>query len=104
MARPAVERRMPYKTDLELFGPVALAYLMDGPKPQPVLDGHVPVSVLEHLSSAGMIERKMVRKGSLATAWWYMAGDESPGPSAKHLRRCDDPGIFDGMQEAGLPD
>jgi hypothetical protein len=26
---------MPYKTNLELFGPVALAYLMDGPKPQP---------------------------------------------------------------------
>jgi hypothetical protein len=42
----AVYRRMPYKTNLELFGPVALAYLMDGPKPQTALDGHVPTSFL----------------------------------------------------------
>jgi hypothetical protein len=47
---------MPYKTHLELFGPVALAYLMDGPKPQTALDAHVPISVLEHLRSAGMIQ------------------------------------------------
>jgi hypothetical protein len=69
---------MPYRTNLELFGPVALAYLMDGPKPQPALDGHVPLSVLEHLTSAGMVKRKMVRKGSLATAWRYMADQEPP--------------------------
>jgi hypothetical protein len=61
---------MPYKTNLELFGPVALAYLMDGPKPQTALDDHVPISVLERLRSAGMINRKMVRHGSMATAWW----------------------------------
>ena len=34
---------MPYKTDLELFGPVERAYLMDGPKPQTALkDGPGP--------------------------------------------------------------
>jgi hypothetical protein len=37
---------MPYKTNLEVFGPVALAYLMDGPKPQTVLNGHMPISVV----------------------------------------------------------
>jgi hypothetical protein len=88
---------VPYKTSLELFGPVALAYLMDGPKPQTALDGHVPLSVLEHLRAAGMIKRKMLRRASLATAWWYMADDKAPGSSAKPLRRCDDPGIFDSM-------
>jgi hypothetical protein len=67
---------MPYKTNLELFGPLAPAYLTDGPKPQTALDGHVPVSVLEHLRSAGMVKRKMLRHGSMATAWWYMADDD----------------------------
>jgi hypothetical protein len=89
---------MPYKSNLELFGPVALAYLMDGPKPQTTLDGHVPVSVLKHLRSAGMIKRKMVRQGNLATAWWYMADEETPhlpDTSVKTSPRCDDPGIFD---------
>jgi hypothetical protein len=88
---------MPYKTNLELFGPVALAYLMDGPKPQPLLDGHVPVSVLEQLKSAGMVKRKMVRHGSVATAWWYMADEEAPNaPGAAPRRRgCDDADVFD---------
>jgi len=87
---------MPYRTNLELFGPVAVAYLMDGPKPQPALDGHVPLSVLEHLRSVGMVKRKMVRNGSVATAWWFMA-DEEPPPraSAKRMPRCDDPDIYD---------
>jgi hypothetical protein len=67
---------MAYKTNLELFGPVALAYLMDGPKPQTVLDGHVPVSVLKQLRTAGMIKRKMLRHGSMATAWWYITDEE----------------------------
>jgi hypothetical protein len=58
--------------------PVALAYLMDGPKPQPALDGHVPVSILEQLRSAGIIKRKMLRHGSMATAWWYMADEQPP--------------------------
>jgi hypothetical protein len=35
---------MPYKTNLELFGLVALAFLMDGPKPQNAPDGRVPAS------------------------------------------------------------
>jgi hypothetical protein len=74
---PAVERRMPYKT--KVFGPVALAYLMDGPKPQSSLDDHVPVFVYEHLRSAGMIKRKMLRQGSIATAWWYMARRSAEG-------------------------
>jgi hypothetical protein len=69
---------MPYRTNLELFRPVALAYLMDGPKPQTALNGHVPVSVLEQLRSAGMVKRKMLRHSSLATAWWFMADDEAP--------------------------
>jgi hypothetical protein len=69
---------MPYKTNLDLFGPVALAYLMDGPKPQAALDGHVPVSVLEQLKAAGMIKRKMVRHGSVATAWWCMSDEDAP--------------------------
>jgi hypothetical protein len=89
---------MPYKTNLELFNPVALAYLMEGPKPQTALDGHVPVSVPEQLRTAGMIKRKMLRHGSMATAWWYMADDEAsatPG-RAEQPRRCDDPGIFEG--------
>jgi hypothetical protein len=67
---------MPYTTNLELFGPVALAYLVDGPKPQTALNGHVPSSVLEQLRSAGLIKRKMLRHGSVATAWWYMADEE----------------------------
>jgi hypothetical protein len=85
---------MPYKTNLELFGPVALAYLMDGPKPQTALGGHVPVSVLEQLRNAGMVKRKMVRNGSVATAWWFMADDEEPtvqGSSMQRLSGCDDP-------------
>jgi hypothetical protein len=89
---------MPYKTNLELFGPVALAYLMDGPKPQPALDAHVPLSVLEHLRSSGMVKRKMLRHGSMATAWWFMADAEPPAvsqPSARRLPGCDDPGIYD---------
>jgi hypothetical protein len=88
---------MPYKTNLELFGPVALAYLMDGPKPQPALDGQVPASVLEKLRSAGMVKRKMVRHGSMATAWWHMADDDllAVQHSSLRLPRCDDLGIFD---------
>jgi hypothetical protein len=89
---------MPYKTNLELFGPVALAFLMDGPKPQTALDGHVLISVLEQLRSAGMIKRRMIRHGWMATAWWYMA-DEGPPTfsdgSVKSAPRCDDPEIFD---------
>jgi hypothetical protein len=77
MASPPSNDGVPYRTTLELFGPVALAYLMDGPKPQPALDGHVPVSVLERLRSAGMVKRKMVRHGSVATVWWYMADEEA---------------------------
>jgi hypothetical protein len=94
---------MPYKTNLELFNPVALAYLMDGPKAQPALDGHVPLSVLKHLRSAGMIKRTMLRQGSMATAWWSMADTEAPAvsqPSARHLPGCDDPGVYDRMPEA----
>jgi hypothetical protein len=89
MASPPFDDGVPHKTNLELFGPVALAYLMDGPKPQPALDGHVPLSVLEHLRSSGMVKRKMVRQGNLATAWWYMADDEAPRPdvSVKPPRR-----------------
>jgi hypothetical protein len=80
------------------------AYRLEGPKPQTALDGRVPVSVLEQLRSAGMIRRKMLRHGSVATAWWYMADPESPTDAAvKPLPGCDDPGIFDGMPEAGLP-
>jgi hypothetical protein len=75
---PAVERRMPYRTNLELFGPVALAYVIDGPKRHTALDGHVPISVLDHLRSVGMIKRRMLRQGSLATAWWYMADEDAP--------------------------
>jgi hypothetical protein len=85
---------MPHKTNRELFGPVALAYLMDGPKPQTALDGHVPVSALEHLRSTGLIKGKMLRNGSVATAWWYMADDEEPTVpriSVQLLPRCDDP-------------
>jgi hypothetical protein len=88
---------MPYKTNLELFSPVALAYLMDGPKPQTMLDGRVPISILEQLRTAGMINRKMLRHGSMATAWWYMADEQAPkapSPSGNVLPRCDDPGIF----------
>ena len=69
------------KTNLELFGPVALAYLLDGPQPQTVLNGHVPISVLEHLKSAGIIARKMVRQGNVATAWWFLTDDEPPEPA-----------------------
>jgi hypothetical protein len=91
---------MPYKTNLELFGPLALAYLMDGPKPQTVFNGHVPISVLEHLKTAGMVKRKMLRHGTMATAWWYMA-DEQPttfsDASVKSPPRCDDPDIFDSV-------
>jgi hypothetical protein len=48
MASPPSNDGMPYRTNLDLFGPVALAYLMEGPKPQTTLDdGHVPISVLE---------------------------------------------------------
>jgi hypothetical protein len=72
---------MPYKTNLEMFGPVALAYLMVGPKPQTALDGHVPISVLDHLKTAGMIKRRMLRHGSMATAWWYMADEQAPTPT-----------------------
>jgi hypothetical protein len=49
-----------------------------------------------------MIKRKMLRHGSVATAWWYMADEDAlatPVPSAKHLQRRDDPGIYDGMLE-----
>jgi hypothetical protein len=86
------------KTNLELFGPAALAYLMDGPKPQPALDGSVPASVLEQLRRAGLINYKMVRQGSMTTAWWYMADEGEPfvaDPPVRHSPRCDDPGIFD---------
>jgi hypothetical protein len=92
---------MPYKTNLELFGPVALAYLMDGPKPQTVLNGHIPISVLEQLKTAGMIKRKMVRQGSMATAWWWFMADAEaptvPSPSGSASLTCDDPRIFDGL-------
>jgi hypothetical protein len=64
------------QTNLEHFGPLALAYLMDVPKLQAALDGHVPISVLEQLRTAAMVGRKMLRQGSLATAWWYMADEE----------------------------
>jgi hypothetical protein len=61
MASPAVERRMPPKTNLELFGPVAIAYLMDGPKPQPALNEKFPISVLQlkamSRSSVGTLPR-----------------------------------------------
>jgi hypothetical protein len=92
---------MPHKTNLELFGPVALAYLMEGPKPQPVPDGHVPISVLEHLRSVGMIRRRMLRHGSMATTWWYMSDEEPPASDApvRVTPRCDDPGIFDGVRK-----
>jgi hypothetical protein len=92
--------------NLELFGPVALAYLIDGPKPQTALNGQVPVSVLEHLRSTSMIGRKMLWHGSVATAWWYMADDAEPTfseISVKPQPGCDDCGIFHGMQEGGLP-
>jgi hypothetical protein len=81
---------MPYKTNLELFGLVALAFLMDGPKPQNAPDGRVPASVLKNLGSAGMVKRKMVGHGSVATAWWYMAEEEvqaQPGTSIRPLPR-----------------
>jgi hypothetical protein len=93
---------MPYKTNLELFGPVALAYVMDGPKPQTALDGHVPISVLEQLKATGMIKRKMLRHGSMATAWWYMADD--PAPRAAERPRCNHPGVFVDNIRAGLPE
>jgi hypothetical protein len=89
---------MPYRTNLELFGPVAHAYLLDGPKPQTALDGDVQLSVLDHLRSTGMIKRKMVRHGSVATAWWYMADEEPPISANAHVKpppRCDDPGIYE---------
>jgi hypothetical protein len=101
MASPPSDERMAYKSNLELFGPIALAFLMDGPKPQTALDGHVPVSVLDHLTTAGMVKRKMLRHGSMATAWWYMADEGAPSlpdTSAKALPRCDDPGILDSLQ------
>jgi hypothetical protein len=93
---------MPYRTNHELFGPVALAYLMDGPKPQTALDGHVPISVLDHLRSVGMIKRRMLRQGSLATAWWYMADEDAPSPDAAVMLRprCDDPAIYDEWPDA----
>ena len=76
-----------------------LAYLMDGPKSQDALNGHVPTSVLEHLGSAGMIKRKMVRHGAMATACWYMADEEAPGVPVQTVRRCDHSGIFDAGRE-----
>jgi hemoglobin len=97
---------MPYKTNLQLFGPVALAYLMDGPKPQPALDRHVPISVLEQLRSAGMVKRKMLRHGSVATAWWYMADEEAPAFSDTQVKlppRFDDPDIFDRLPTRDTP-
>jgi hypothetical protein len=93
---------MPYKSNLELFSPVALAYLMDAPKPQTALDGHVPVSVLEQLKTAGMIKSRMLRHGSMATAWWYMADEETPAlkvPPRATLPSCDDPDLFDGLPD-----
>jgi hypothetical protein len=95
-------KTVPHKTNLELFGPVALAYLMDGPKPQTALGGHVPVSVLEHLRSSGMVKRKMLRHGSMATAWWYMADEETPtvpNGVVKQAPRRDDLGIYDEAPE-----
>jgi hypothetical protein len=75
---------------------------MDGPKPQPTLDGHVPVSVLEHLRSVGIIKRKMLRQGSsMATARWYMADTEPAEASTKHHLRCDDPDVLDGLSQSG---
>jgi hypothetical protein len=79
-------------------GLLHFAYLLDGPKPQTALDGHVPISVREQLRSAGIIKRKRLLHGSVATAWWYMADEEASEvqvPSTQSLPRCDDPGIFD---------
>ena len=87
---------------IEFFGPTVLAWLLDGPKPQPCAQRELQ-SVLEHLKSAGMVKRKMLRQGSVATAWWYMADEEAPSvasPSVKMSPRCDDPGIFDGMPDS----
>jgi hypothetical protein len=72
---------------------------MDGPKPQTALDGHVPTSVLEQLKATGMIKRRMLRHGSMATAWWYMADEEAPRVPVQTVQRCDDLGIFDEGRE-----
>jgi hypothetical protein len=43
--------------------------MIDEPKPQTALNGHVPLSVLEQLRSAGMIKSKMLLKA------WRGRGD-----------------------------
>jgi hypothetical protein len=73
---------MPHKSNLELFGPVALAYLMDGPKPQTALDGHVPVSGLEQLRSAGIVKRKMFDRVT-----WLQLGGTWPTMKRRSSRR-----------------
>jgi hypothetical protein len=70
--------------------------LMEGPKPQTALDGHVPVSVLEQLRTAGMNKRMMLRQGSMATRLVVHGRRGSAdilSPAAPHLPRCDDPGL-----------
>jgi hypothetical protein len=79
------------------FGPVALAYLLDGPMSQTALDGHVPISVLGQLSTAGMIRRKMVRHGrhgNRLVVWLTRRRQASRMPQ-RGLCRGDDPRVFD---------
>jgi hypothetical protein len=71
------------RDQLELFGPVGLAYLMDGPKPQTTLDGHVPSSVLERLRSAGIINARCC-----FMAAWQPPGGTWPTKKSRLARRA----------------
>jgi hypothetical protein len=50
-----------------------------------------------------MIKSKMVRQGTMATAWWYMTNEARRGfDEACPALQC--PAIYDGMPEAWLSD
>jgi hypothetical protein len=93
MASPPL-KTVPHKTNLELFAPVALAYLMDGRNPQTALDGHVPLSVPKHVRSAGMIKRKMLLRGvGEGVVTWPTKRNHRSKASVKMSPGCDHPCI-----------
>ena len=78
---------------LHTYGNGILHQLMDGAQPQHALGA--PAYALEALREVGLVKRRMLRSGAVATAYWFLSGDVGPAPP----KSCNDPGLFDGLPE-----
>src|SRR6266540_5833512 len=75
---PRHRRTMASFRALQSYGKPVLLRLVDGPQPQHKLSA--PAYALEALREVGLVKKRMVAKGCIAEAYWFLADEEGPTP------------------------